>query len=204
MRTDPTTAPGAGVPLWNIANVLTILRIAMVPVFAVLLLQGGTAMRLAATAVFLAAAVTDKIDGHLARSRGLVTDFGKLADPIADKALVLSALVLLSVQGLLPWWVTVVITVRELGVTLLRFVMVRRSVMAASKGGKLKTVLQVVFITGLLLPWSALLPDPAAQVMQILTWAVVLAAVVVTVVTAVDYLVQAVRLARRGPGRTGP
>src|SRR5699024_4316122 len=136
---------------------------------------------------------TDKIDGHIARSRGLVTNFGKIADPIADKALVLTALVLLSVQGDLPWWVTVVIIVRELGVTVLRFLMLRRSVIAASQGGKIKAVLQVIFITGLLIPWHAFLPDAAADVMVVLTWVVVVLALLVTVGTGVDYAVRAWR-----------
>ncbi|NCD20778.1 MAG: CDP-diacylglycerol--glycerol-3-phosphate 3-phosphatidyltransferase, partial [Actinobacteria bacterium] len=135
------------------------LRILMVPVFAWLFLQDGTVMRVAATAVFVAAALTDKLDGHLARSRGLITDLGKILDPIADKALVIAALVLLSMDGLVPWWVTLVIIVRELGITVLRFFMIRREVMAASRGGKLKATLQMVFIVGMLVPWSALLPS---------------------------------------------
>ena len=144
--------------MWNIANVLTMVRIALVPVFVWLFLQGNDGTRLAATIVFSIAAITDKIDGDLARSRNLVTNFGKIADPIADKALVISAFVMLSSAGAMPWWVTIVIVVRELGITLLRFVMIRRSVMAASKGGKLKTVLQMTFIIGLLMPWHLFLP----------------------------------------------
>nr|NLD40064.1 CDP-diacylglycerol--glycerol-3-phosphate 3-phosphatidyltransferase [Actinomycetales bacterium] len=115
-------------------------RILMVPVFVWLFLLDGTSWRLVAAGVFLVAALTDRLDGYLARSRGLITDLGKLLDPIADKALVISALLLLSWDGLVPWWVTVLILVRELGITLLRMVMRRRAVMAASQGGKLKTV----------------------------------------------------------------
>lgn len=189
--------PTAEVPLWNVANVLTMVRIALVPVFAVLVLQGTTAGYLWGALVFALAALTDKVDGHLARSRGLVTDFGKLADPIADKALMLTALVLLSVAGTLPWWITIVIIVRELGITLLRFVMVRRGVvMPASKGGKLKTLLQAFFIGGLLVPWHAFLPDVAATVMVTLAWVLVAAGLLVTVVTGIDYLLRARRLAR--------
>ncbi|WP_324653222.1 CDP-diacylglycerol--glycerol-3-phosphate 3-phosphatidyltransferase [Georgenia sp. H159] len=193
----PTHNEGATqVPLWNLANVLTMVRVALVPVFAVLMLGDSTAARVGAVVVFLVAAATDKLDGHIARSRGLVTNFGKIADPIADKALVIAALLLLWAEGTIPWWVPVTIIVRELGITLLRFIMVRRAVMAASNGGKLKTVLQIVFITGYLVPWGALLPQAAADVVLLCTWWVMLLAVLVTVVTGVDYVVRAVRIAR--------
>lgn len=194
----PATQP-AQVPLWNLANVITMARVALVPVFAALLLVDSVPARLGAAAVFVVAALTDKVDGHIARSRGLVTNFGKIADPIADKALVLTALVLLSVQGDLPWWITIVIVVRELGVTVLRFVMLRRSVMAASQGGKIKAVLQMVFLVGLLVPWHAVLPDAVADVLVTLTWVTVWLAVAVTVVTGVDYAVRAWRIARQQP-----
>ncbi|WP_226925411.1 CDP-diacylglycerol--glycerol-3-phosphate 3-phosphatidyltransferase [Georgenia thermotolerans] len=205
MTTNPQTVPtGAGepadVPLWNIANVLTMLRIAMVPLFAVLLLQGTTTTRVWAAVVFALAAATDKLDGHLARSRGLVTNFGKLADPIADKALVLTALVLLSLDGSLPWWVTIVIIVRELGITVLRFFMKRRAVMAASKGGKLKTTLQVAFIVLLLVPWAELVPTGVADVINVVTQVLVYLTVAVTVITGLDYVAQAARIARAGDG----
>ncbi|QDC24294.1 CDP-diacylglycerol--glycerol-3-phosphate 3-phosphatidyltransferase [Georgenia yuyongxinii] len=205
VTTDPaTTPPGAGpppadVPLWNIANVLTMVRIVLVPVFAYLMLQGTPSTRMWAAVVFAIAAATDKLDGSLARSRGLVTDFGKLADPIADKALVITALVLLSADGSLPWWVTVVIIVRELGITVLRFFMVRRAVMAASKGGKLKTTLQVAFILLLLVPWASALPTGVADVINVITEVLVLVTVAVTVITGLDYVVQAIRIARAGP-----
>lgn len=201
VTTNPETVPtGAGepadVPLWNIANVLTMVRIAMVPLFAVLLVQGTTTTRLWAAVVFALAAATDKLDGHLARSRGLVTNFGKLADPIADKALVLTALVLLSLDGSLPWWITIVIIVRELGITVLRFFMKRRAVMAASKGGKLKTTLQVAFIVLLLVPWAELVPTGVADVINVATQVLVYLTVAVTVLTGLDYVAQAVRIAR--------
>ena len=194
---DPmSTESSPHVPLWNLANVLTMVRVALVPVFAVLMLGDSTASRIAATVVFLAAAATDKLDGHIARSRGLVTNFGKIADPIADKALVIAALLLLWAEGTIPWWVPVVIIVRELGITALRFVMVRRAVMAASNGGKLKTVLQIVFITAYLIPWESLLPQAAADVVLVCAWWVMLLAVLVTVVTGLDYVVRAVRIAQ--------
>jgi CDP-diacylglycerol--glycerol-3-phosphate 3-phosphatidyltransferase len=176
--------PPAGV--WNIANALTLLRIALVPLFVWLFFLDGTAMRLAAFAVFAIASITDKIDGDIARARGLVTDFGKIADPIADKALTGAALVSLSVMGELWWWVTAAIMVREIGITLMRFVVIRRGVIPASKGGKLKTMLQVVAIG------FYILPGP----LDYLRWATMGAALVVTVVTGVDYVVQAWRMRR--------
>jgi CDP-diacylglycerol--glycerol-3-phosphate 3-phosphatidyltransferase len=185
---------------WNLANYLTVLRLVLVPVFLVLLLtdEGQNAgLRLGAAAVFLLAALTDRIDGQIARSRGLITSFGTLADPIADKALIGAALVGLSSLGELAWWVTAVVLVREIGVTLLRFVVIRHGVMPASHGGKLKTVLQSVAISMLVFPTELWMPDWVGT----LAWLVVGAALLVTVVTGVDYVVQAVRL-RRGSART--
>jgi CDP-diacylglycerol--glycerol-3-phosphate 3-phosphatidyltransferase len=178
--------------LWNVANVLTMVRIVLVPVFVVFLFAGGTAWRLAALGTFVVASLTDLLDGRLARSRGLVTDFGKIADPVADKALTGAALIGLSALGELPWWVTGVIMFRELGVTALRFWVIRWGVIAASRGGKAKTLLQVIAICLYLLP-SAL--SPPAVVRELF----MAAAVVVTVVTGVDYVLQAVRLRRSGP-----
>jgi len=194
-----SVAPSA--PLWNIANIVTMLRIALVPVFAWLHVMDSTASQVAAAAVFVIAALTDRVDGYLARSRGLVTDFGKIADPIADKALTMTALVLLSIDGTVPWWVTIVIIVRELGVTLLRFVMVRRgAVMPASSGGKVKTVLQLVFIAMMLVPWAAFLPSSLAWAVDLAARLVMVAAVIVTLVTGVDYTLRAWRIARTAPG----
>jgi CDP-diacylglycerol--glycerol-3-phosphate 3-phosphatidyltransferase len=173
----------------NVANVLTIVRILLVPVFVVFLFAGGTGWRLAALAVFCLASLTDLLDGKLARSRGLVTDFGKIADPIADKALTGAALISLTVLGELPGWVTAVILIREIGVTLLRFAVIRRGVIAASPGGKLKTLLQVAAICLYILPASL---SPHAFVKEV----VMAAAVVVTLVTGADYVVRAVRLYR--------
>lgn len=178
--------------LWNVANVLTIVRIVLVPVFAGFLLAGGTGGRLAALATFCAASLTDLLDGRLARSRGLVTDFGKIADPVADKALTGAALVCLSALGELPWWVTGVIMFRELGVTALRFWVIRRGVIAASRGGKAKTLLQVVAICLYVLPGSLSPPGIVRGIFMA-------AAVVVTVVTGVDYVLQAMRLRRAEP-----
>ena len=174
---------------WNIANYLTVLRLLLVPVFLVVLLARDGAddvFRLAAAGVFLLAAVTDRVDGQLARSRGLVTSFGKLADPIADKALIGGALVGLSVLGELPWWVTAVVLAREIGVTLLRFVVIRHGVMPAGRGGKLKTVLQIIALTAYVLP----LPD----VLQPVAVALMVVAVLVTLVTGAEIAAQALHL----------
>jgi CDP-diacylglycerol--glycerol-3-phosphate 3-phosphatidyltransferase len=177
------------VSAWNIANYLTVLRLLLVPVFLVLLLarEGqDDLLRLSAAGVFLLAAVTDRVDGQIARSRGLVTSFGKMVDPIADKALIGGALVGLSVLGELPWWVTVLVLVREIGVTLLRFVVIRHGVMPAGRGGKLKTVLQVVALTAYLLPLPEALQPVAVAVMAV--------AVLVTLVTGAEIAFQALRL----------
>jgi len=178
--------------LWNVANVLTMARIVLVPVFVAFLFAGGTAWRLAALGTFVVASLTDVLDGRLARSRGLVTDFGKIADPVADKALTGAALIGLSALGELPWWVTGVIMFRELGVTALRFWVIRWGVIAASRGGKLKTLLQVMAICLYLLPATLSPPELVRELFMA-------AAVVVTVVTGVDYVLQAVRLRRSGP-----
>lgn len=187
-----STSPDPAVPVLNIANVLTVVRILLVPFFVWFLLaddgEGGL-FRWLAVATFAVAIYTDKLDGDLARSRNLITDFGKIADPIADKLLIGSALVLLSVLGELWWWVTIVVLARELGITLLRFAVIRYGVMPASRGGKLKTVVQTAAIFLFLLPLEAL------GTWAWLIGAVVMgAAVVITVVTGVDYVVQAVRL----------
>jgi CDP-diacylglycerol---glycerol-3-phosphate 3-phosphatidyltransferase len=174
---------------WNLPNALTVLRLLLVPVLGWLLLrEGGTdpVSRIGAFLVFSAAMVTDKIDGELARRRGTITDFGKIADPIADKALTGMAFVGLSLLGELPWWVTVVVLVREIGVTVMRFAMLRHAVLPAGRGGKVKTALQALALGLYLLP----LPQ-AWQPVEVAAMAL---AVVVTVATGVDYLVQARRL----------
>jgi len=193
-----TTSPStSAVPSnWNIANGLTALRIALVPLFAALLLHGDgkqTDWRIAATLAFAGAVATDKIDGELARSRGLVTNLGKIADPIADKALIGAALVSLSILGELWWAVTVLILARELGITLLRFSVIRHGVMPAGRGGKAKTVAQSLAI----LLYIAPLPDPVQPVAKVL----MAVAVVLTLVTGIDYVIQAYRM-REGSERT--
>ncbi|WP_079311974.1 CDP-diacylglycerol--glycerol-3-phosphate 3-phosphatidyltransferase [Microbispora sp. GKU 823] len=172
------------VSTWNIANALTIARLAIVPVFTVFLFVEGEGWRLAALGVFLLASLTDQLDGWLARKYALITDFGKIADPIADKALIGAALLSLSYLGEIPWWVTVVIIAREAGVTLLRFLVIRHGVIPASYGGKVKTVLQIVAIALYVVPG---VPD-------LVRWAAMGLALVVTVGTGADYVVRAVRL----------
>jgi CDP-diacylglycerol--glycerol-3-phosphate 3-phosphatidyltransferase len=194
---------GQGPSNWNLPNALTTLRIAMVPFFGwALLADGGDSVlwRCVAYGLFVLAAVTDKIDGDIARSRNLVTNFGKVADPIADKALTGMAFVGLSLIGELWWWVTAVVLVRELGITLLRFWVIRHGVIAASSGGKLKTFLQTIALGLLILPLR-LLDGPWATVGLVLWWAGVLcmaAAVAVTVVTGVDYVLKALAVRRKG------
>jgi CDP-diacylglycerol--glycerol-3-phosphate 3-phosphatidyltransferase len=188
-------APAGPPPLLNIANVLTGVRLALVPVFLVVLFTDdgtSTTWRLAATGVFVVAAVTDRFDGELARSRGLVTAFGTIADPIADKALTGSALIGLSVLGLVPWWATIVIMGRELGITVLRFAVLRHGIIPASRGGKAKTLVQAVAIGLYLLPLTELL-GPSAVVAG-LRWTVLAVAIGLTVITGFDYVLRAVRL----------
>jgi CDP-diacylglycerol--glycerol-3-phosphate 3-phosphatidyltransferase len=179
----------ATVPLVNAANALTVARLVLVPVFVAVTIASDLTRpdwRIAAGLLFLVASLTDFADGWIARHYGLVTAFGKIADPIADKALIGSALVLLSGYGRLSWWITGLILARELGVTLLRFWVIRRGVIAASRAGKLKTLLQIAAITWYLLP----IPEPLDAVGPVL----MAAAVVVTVGTGLDYVVRALRL----------
>ncbi len=181
---------------WNVANALTVVRLLMVPLLGWLLLaEGGHTWgyRLAACAVFVIAMVTDSIDGDLARRHGLVTDVGKVLDPIADKALTGMALIGLSIIGIVPWWVTVLILVRELGITVVRFAVIRHGVMPAGRGGKLKTMLQAAALTLLLFPLESL---PGGSVWLTVAYVVLGAALVVTLVTGVDYLNQARELRR--------
>jgi CDP-diacylglycerol---glycerol-3-phosphate 3-phosphatidyltransferase len=181
-----TNPPGSGPRLVNVANGLTVLRMVLVPVFVWFLLSGGADGRSIAFLAFAVASVTDLLDGELARRRGLITDFGKIADPIADKALTGAALITLSSLGDLAWWVTVIIVVREVAVTGLRFWVIRRGVIAASRGGKIKTLLQVIAISLYVLPGNF---DLAREL-------VMGAALIVTVVTGFDYVARAMRLRR--------
>jgi CDP-diacylglycerol---glycerol-3-phosphate 3-phosphatidyltransferase len=175
-----------------VANAFTVLRFLFVPLFGWLLLRdagGDDGSRIAAFIIFGLAMLTDRADGELARRRGLITDFGKMADPIADKVLTGMAFVGLSLIDELPWWVTIVVLVREWGITAMRFVVIRYGIIPAGRGGKLKTVLQALALGLYILPLPGAWDPVQAAAMAL--------AVAVTVATGVDYVLQAVRL-RRG------
>ena len=198
--TEPTVSGPARTPakdsgrLVNVANGLTVLRIVLIPVFVILMVASDMTQpgyRIGAALAFGIASLTDFADGWMARTLNQVTSFGQVADPIADKALTGTALVLLSLYDALPWWVTIVVMVREIGVTLLRFWVIRFGVIPASRGGKLKTVLLIAAISWYIWPFT----DPLAAVGP---W-IMLVAVIVTVLTGVDYVIRAIRV--RGGAR---
>ncbi|WP_341952218.1 CDP-diacylglycerol--glycerol-3-phosphate 3-phosphatidyltransferase [Salinibacterium sp. TMP30] len=180
----------------NVANIITVVRIFLAPLFIwLLLLDDGqmSLIRYLAAALFIFAIVTDTVDGHLARGRNLITNVGIILDPIADKVLTGGALVALSVLGELPWWITIVILVREFGITIYRFAVLSRVVVPASRGGKLKTVLQAVAISLFLVPLFTVLGPWVLW----LNWSVMAIAVVLTVYTGIEYLWQAWRHTRK-------
>jgi CDP-diacylglycerol--glycerol-3-phosphate 3-phosphatidyltransferase len=186
-----TTSPlleAPAVPVVNLPNALTMGRLLVVPFFALLLLLDGASdgTRLVAAALFVLACLTDVVDGRLARSRGQVTDFGIMADPIADKALVGAALIGLSLLDVLPWWATLVILGRELAVTAMRSALARHGMIPASRGGKLKALSQNIAVTLYLLPLDGLVADLRVPAL--------LVAVAATVLTGLDYARQGVRL----------
>ncbi|WP_197381096.1 CDP-diacylglycerol--glycerol-3-phosphate 3-phosphatidyltransferase [Mycolicibacterium mengxianglii] len=175
----------------NIANLLTGVRLVLVPVFLLVLFAGDgheTVNRITAFAIFATAVITDHFDGYLARTFDLVTEFGKLADPIADKMLIGAALIGLSMLGDLPWWLTIIILARELGITVLRFAVIRHGVIPASRGGKLKTLVQAVAIGLFILP--------LAGTWHAVAWGVMWLALALTVLTGLEYVVSAIRGAR--------
>jgi CDP-diacylglycerol---glycerol-3-phosphate 3-phosphatidyltransferase len=181
----------------NVANIITAVRILLAPLFIWMLLADAGELgllRYLAAALFIVAIATDSVDGILARRQNLVTNVGKLLDPIADKVLTGGALVALSLLNELWWWVTIVILVRELGITAFRFAVLRNRVVAASPGGKLKTVIQSVAISLYLVPLWVFLGDW----MHWVNGVVMGAALVLTVLTGIDYLVKAARVSRSG------
>jgi CDP-diacylglycerol---glycerol-3-phosphate 3-phosphatidyltransferase len=190
---QPQTSPVAGrARIANLANILTGLRLVLVPIFLLALFSGNgheIAGRIAAFVIFGVACITDRLDGLLARNYGMATEFGAFVDPIADKALIGSALIGLSMLGDLPWWVTVVILTRELGVTLLRLAVIRRGVIPASWGGKIKTAVQALAIGLFVLPLSGPFLVGASVIMGI--------AILLTVATGVDYVVTAIKEVRQ-------
>jgi len=176
----------------NIANLITVVRILLTPVFLWMLLADGGehgALRWAAAATFVVVIATDALDGYLARSRGLVSNVGIILDPIADKALTGAALVGLSILGELWWWVTIVILVRELGITIFRFSVLRNRVIPASRGGKAKTLMQAIAISLYLAPFWLLVGDRVFVVNHIAMGA----ALLLTVLSGLDYIWQAVK-----------
>lgn len=194
-------AANGQVSAWNLPNVLTSIRILLVPFFIWALWQSGTfgqdsvQARWIAVAIFAVAMYTDKLDGDIARSRGLVSDFGKIADPIADKFLTGAAWITMSLLGEIWWWITVVILLREWGITILRLFMLRTRVMPASRGGKIKTVLQTAGILALLLPLAPLVGSWWLW----FGWTIVVAALLVTLITGLDYVIKAVRSPKEEP-----
>lgn len=179
----------------NIANIVTVIRILLAPVFIVLLLEDAGRdgyLRYIAAILFVFAIVTDSVDGLLARQRNLVTDLGKLIDPIADKVLTGGALVGLSILGEIPWWITIVILVREVGITVFRFIALRDRVIAASWLGKVKTVAQAIAISLCLFPFWQFL----GQWVNGVNASLLVVALALTVVSGVEYLWQAYRVGR--------
>jgi CDP-diacylglycerol--glycerol-3-phosphate 3-phosphatidyltransferase len=193
------------VPVVNVPNALTILRLVTVPIFAVLLLSHpyDTTWRWITTAVFVVALLTDLADGKIARKYNLITNFGKLWDPIADKAITGMAMVGLSILGELWWWVTIIILIREWGITIMRFMIVKYGVQAADRLGKMKTLMQTIALVGLLMPLRAYMSagsgSPWYWICGTLYWISVVAmgiALVLTVVSGVNYCLGAWRLRR--------
>jgi CDP-diacylglycerol--glycerol-3-phosphate 3-phosphatidyltransferase len=177
--------PNNEVPILNIPNILTVARLIMVPIFGylVLAIEQTDVAQWASAAVFLIAALTDLVDGVWARRYGLVTNFGKIADPIADKALIGTALVALSIQSEISWWVTGTIIFREVAITILRFWVIKRGVIPASRGGKVKTVSQIVAIVAFLIPLHGWV-DGVAQMSLGVAFAL-------TITTGIDYVMKA-------------
>ncbi|WP_232217584.1 CDP-diacylglycerol--glycerol-3-phosphate 3-phosphatidyltransferase [Gleimia europaea] len=188
-----------GENIWNLPNVLTMIRLVLVPVFIILILNGSVGAMWTALVVFIVAAFTDLFDGKLARERGLVTDWGKIWDPIADKALTLGAFVVLSVAGLVPWWFTVIVAVRELGITWMRSRLLKRGVVvAANSGGKAKTVSQMLLIVFLVFPWDGVLGVSNALFdvtgLAVIRWILLAIALFLTVWSGMQYVIAAMKM----------
>ena len=180
--------------IWNIANALTALRLLAVPFLGLLLIQNTQESRYWATLVFLLASLTDLLDGYVARKYGLITTLGKVADPIADKFLTGVALIGLSYLNALPWWVTIVIIAREIGVTLLRFWVIEHGVISASRGGKTKTLLQMIAISMYLVLWPTSASPDLIQFWDVAKVVVMALALILTLITAVAYIRKALEL----------
>lgn len=184
----------------QLPNTITIVRILCAPVFVWMLLADAGAdgaLRWWAAVLFIVAIATDGIDGYLARRYEIVTDLGKLLDPIADKALTGCAFVCLSILGELPWWITIVVLVREIGITVHRLAVASDHVVAAAWMGKLKTLAQAVALSLALLPLWAVVGDW----IHVVNVVVMTIAVALTVASGIDYVVTEVRGARSARGR---
>jgi CDP-diacylglycerol--glycerol-3-phosphate 3-phosphatidyltransferase len=176
----------------TLPNLLTAARLVSVPVLVALLTADagvGGGARWWAVVVFVAAAATDFLDGYLARRWAVVSEFGKLADPIADKVLILGALLMIVIVDGIAWWPLAILAVREVAVTMGRLAVAGETVIPASNGGKIKTFLQLAAVTFYLVPGGPSWLDVAA-------WWCLLAAVAVALATGVDYAVKIVRAAR--------
>lgn len=202
-KPDPVGDPISEAPLINLPNALTLLRLICVPIFIWLYLASADSMAMgwAAGIVFLGAALTDIVDGYLARRDGLVTNFGKIADPIADKLLTGSALIALSSEGAIAWWITILIIGREVFITALRFYVIRRGVIPASRGGKAKTASQITAIVALLIPTESLqaspvLADQLVWLQSAVANVALVLAVFLTIATAIDYIAKSRALLR--------
>lgn len=188
-----------GENIWNLPNVLTMVRLVLVPIFIILVLNGSVGAMWAALVVFVVAAFTDLYDGKIARERGIVTDWGKIWDPIADKALTLGAFVVLSIAGLVPWWFTVVVAARELGITWMRSRLLKRGiVVAANSGGKAKTVSQMFLIVFLVFPWDSVWGVSNALFdvtgLAVVRWVLIAIALFLTVWSGLQYVVATAKM----------
>lgn len=178
--------------IFNLPNVITMARILFVPFFIWTLVEFNnpeSAMRWISVLVFIIIMASDGVDGAIARKRGLITNLGKLLDPIADKALLGGALVTLSILGEVSWWITAVIMIRELGITAYRFVVIRNEVVAASSGGKLKTIFQGIMVGFVVSPLTAWFD----QWYTYFELALVLFATALTLITGIQYMLAAFR-----------
>ena len=166
-------------------NLITSMRLALVPVVLFMLLQywSDSWLRFVAMLILILAASTDGLDGAIARKRGLITNLGKILDPIADKALLSGSLIVLSILGAVPWAATLIILVRELGITAYRLVVIKKKVIAASGGGKFKTVMQIVSVCLFIAPFD-FLGSWYSVVSQFILWFTV----VLTIWTGWQYL----------------
>lgn len=182
-------------PLFNIANILTVLRLVLVPLFIVTYWHDTPMRACLAFVIFACAAVTDKLDGYLARTRGLITNFGKLADSIADKTLISAALIMLSWHGYLWWWVTILMIGRELLITAVRMSIVKKYVMPAAMGGKVKMVFQSLGIGTILLPWRSWLPLWYSEIFMWIGYVCLAIALYYSLVSAYGYIRDAWRIA---------